>query len=130
MEKVYQTLVSQQKRVCAAECRHAHVARVQFPELCMTRGFSTCVHMEHTRIPQGHPHQQKHERTCESVGLLQLGDEVGDLIEHLLALTHEALGLVDGVNDRGVVATTEQTGNRWVAELRHVTEDVHGDLSG
>jgi hypothetical protein len=130
VEKVYQTLVPQQVRVCASEWRRAHVASVQFPWLCMTRVFSTCVHMEHTPNPQGHPHGQVHEQTCESVRLLQFGDEVGDLIEHLLALAHETLGLVDRVNDRGVVASTEETGYGRVAQLGHVAEDVHGDLPG
>jgi len=86
--------------------------------------------MEHTPNPQGHPHGQVHEQTCESVRLLQFGDEVGDLIEHLLALAHETLGLVDRVNDRGVVASTEETGYGRVAQLGHVAEDVHGDLPG
>lgn len=40
-------------------------------------------------------------------GGVQTLDHVGDLIEDLLSLTHEALDLLDGVDDRGVIPASE-----------------------
>jgi hypothetical protein len=34
------------------------------------------------------------------------------------------------VDDGGVIAAAEETGNGWIAQLGHVAEDVHGDLAG
>lgn len=63
-------------------------------------------------------------------GILDPRGDLGDEIKGGLVLAHEALGLVDSVNDGGVVAAAEETGNGRVAELGHVPEDVHRDLAG
>ncbi len=48
---------------------------------------------------------------------LQLLLEIGDLVVDLLALAHQPLDLFVRVNDRGVVTTAEEAGNRRVAEV-------------
>ena len=39
--------------------------------------------------------------------VLDATDDVGDLVERGFVLAHEALGLVHGMDDGGVIATTE-----------------------
>ena len=63
-------------------------------------------------------------------GGLQSLDEIGDLVVDLLALTHESLDLLDGVDHGGVVAAPEQPSDGRVAEVGEFTEGVHGRLPG
>lgn len=48
---------------------------------------------------------------------LELLCEVCDAIEHLLALFHHPLNLVNGVDDSCVITAAEQPGDRWVTEI-------------
>lgn len=61
--------------------------------------------------------------------VLDATDDVGDLVERGFVLAHEALGLVHGMNNGGVVTAAKETSNGWIAELGHVSEDIHGDLA-
>jgi len=59
------------------------------------------------------------------------GHGVGhDVFKRLLALPHEALDLVDGVDHRGVVAPTEESGDGGVTEVGELAEHVHRHLAG
>lgn len=62
--------------------------------------------------------------------VLDPADDVGDLVECALVFAHQSLSLLNGVNHRGVVAAAKETGNRGIAQLSHVSEDIHGDLAG
>lgn len=65
-----------------------------------------------------------------SSGGVQSLHDVGDLLEYLLAFAHETLDLFNGMNDRGVIAPTEKSCYRRVAEIGEVPKHVHSYLPG
>src|SRR5262245_50971595 len=69
------------------------------------------------------------DRRASSSGSLEPLDDIGDLLVDRLALPHLALDLLDGMDDRGVVASAEQASDARVAEVGLLTEDVHRDLA-
>src|SRR5436190_6418946 len=57
-------------------------------------------------------------------------DELVDLVEDHVALGHLLLDLVDGIHDRGVVATAEGLRDARVAQVGELAHHVHADLAG
>src|SRR5262245_39800229 len=56
--------------------------------------------------------------------------QVVDLVVDLLALCHESLDLLDRMDHGGVVPAAEEAGDRGVAEIGLLAEDVHRHLAG
>src|SRR5689334_9106523 len=56
-------------------------------------------------------------------------DEVRDLVVYEPPFLHESGHLLDRVDDRRVIATTELPGDGWIAEVGELPEDVHADLA-
>src|SRR4051812_14714809 len=65
-----------------------------------------------------------------SAALADLVEQLRDLVVDLAALAHEGLDLLDRVDDRGVITTTELTCDGRIGQVGQIPEDVHGDLAG
>jgi len=118
------SLVVAQKWVCTAKTPYAHVSSVQLEGLWMTWCLSPLLHKQSTWSSP-----RDSQPTFRLLRVLDPADDAGDLVERFFVFTHEALGLVDGVDHGGVVAATEEARDGWVTQLGHVAEHVHGDLA-
>ena len=60
---------------------------------------------------------------------IKLLEQIGDLVVHLLALFHQALDLLVGVDHRRVIASSEQPSDGGIAQVGELAEDVHRFLA-
>ena len=87
-----------------------HCGRMTCLSFC---GCLWVVHLTSTSRSPVHP-----QRLWETLGSrFEPLEEVGDLLVDLLPLTHLALDLLDGVNNRRVVTPTEKSGDARIAEI-------------
>ncbi len=118
------SLVVAEKWVCTRKTPYAHVSSVQLEGMWMTECLSPLLHKQSTSSSP-----RDSQPIFRLLRVLDTADDAGDLVECFLVFTHEALGLVDGVDHGGVVAATKEARDGWVAQLGHVAEHVHSDLA-